>query len=69
MSKIARIAGAPANKRAGVMLHVHPGSKISKNSTLFEIHADNERKLDASIKFAKSNEAISMKRIILEKFS
>jgi len=69
LNKIARLAGAPANKKAGVMLKIEHGSKISKGQILFEIYSDNKRKLDVAYKFAKNNKVITMKRIILEKFS
>jgi len=69
LNKVARIAGAPANKKAGVMLQVEQGNKIGKNSVLFEIYGENKRKLEAAYNFAKRNQIISMKRIILEKFS
>jgi len=69
LNKVARMAGAPANSKAGVLLEVEPGDKISKNQVLFEIHAENKRKLDAAYNFAASNKLIEMQRIILEKFS
>ncbi|MCR4336165.1 MAG: AMP phosphorylase [archaeon] len=69
LNKVARLAGAPSHKKAGLMLNVEQGSKISKNSVLFIIHAENKRKLDVAYDFAKRNQIISLKRIILEKFS
>jgi AMP phosphorylase len=66
-SNIAREAGAPADKKAGVMLKVVEGSKIKKGDVLFEIYAENPRKLAAAKEFAQKNNAVEMERIILEK--
>ncbi|MCR4368533.1 MAG: thymidine phosphorylase, partial [archaeon] len=69
LNQIARAAGAPANKRAGIMLHVEIGSKISKGTVLWEVFAQNPRKLEAAIELAKNQQVISLKRIVMEKFS
>ncbi|MFH1391414.1 MAG: AMP phosphorylase [Candidatus Diapherotrites archaeon] len=69
LNKVARLAGAPSHKKAGLMLNVEQGNKISKNQVLFEIYAENKRKLEVAYDFAKRNQIVSLKRIILEKFS
>ncbi|PIN84885.1 MAG: AMP phosphorylase [Candidatus Diapherotrites archaeon CG11_big_fil_rev_8_21_14_0_20_37_9] len=69
MNKIARIAGAPANKTAGVMLKIEEGEKASKGQELFEVYSENERKLEAAYNFAKKNDPVELQRIILQKFS
>ncbi len=48
-AKIARIAGAPMDKRAGVDLFKKLGDKVSKDEPLFQIHAE----FPADFKFAK----------------
>ena len=68
-SNIAREAGAPADKKAGVLLKVEEGDKISKGDVIFEIYAENPRKLAAAKEFARKNGAVELEKIILEKIS
>ncbi|MCK5191322.1 MAG: thymidine phosphorylase family protein, partial [Methylococcales bacterium] len=49
-AKIARMAGAPMEKRAGVDLLKKMGDKVSKGEPLFQIHAE----FPADFKFAKN---------------
>lgn len=65
---ISRIAGCPGDKKAGVLLHVEPGDKVKTGNVLFEIFAENRRKLDLAYKFAVENLAVELEKIILEKF-
>ncbi|HIH16817.1 MAG TPA: thymidine phosphorylase, partial [Candidatus Diapherotrites archaeon] len=65
---IARIAGAPADKLAGVWLHVSAESKVKKGGCLFEIHAENKEKLGLAVKIAKTSPLIELERSIIEKF-
>ena len=46
ISKLARIAGAPKDKRAGVYLHYHIGSKMNKGDVMFTVYAENKRRLE-----------------------
>ena len=48
-AKIARIAGAPMDKKAGVDLLMKLGDKVSKGEPMFQIHAE----FPADFKFAK----------------
>lgn len=45
MSRIARIAGAPQDKEAGIYLHKHKRDKVKKNEILFSVHAKSRDKL------------------------
>ena len=49
MAKIARIAGCPDDKEAGIYLYRHKGDKVRKGEKLFTIYADTKDKL----KYAK----------------
>jgi AMP phosphorylase len=49
ISKIARLAGAPDDKGAGIYLYKHVGDKVEKGEKIFTIYAHNELEL----KFAK----------------
>jgi len=45
---IARVAGAPRDKGAGILLHRKKGERVEANEILFEIFADNQAKADRS---------------------
>ncbi len=68
LNRIARIAGAPADQKAGVRLLVSQGDKVRKNQGLFEIHAEDERKLSTSHEFALRNEPVELEKVVIGKF-
>lgn len=45
ISRLARIAGAPANKGAGIYLHKHMGVKVKKGEKIFTVYSDSRQKL------------------------
>ncbi len=63
---IARIAGAPADKEAGLYLYVEEGNILKKNQTLFRIFSKNKRKLKLALDYAKKNEIVELERNIIE---
>lgn len=65
MSKIARIAGAPRDKGAGVFLHKSRGNQVRKGEPIFTIYAESETKLDFAIKALEGLEPIEMRKILL----
>lgn len=54
VAQIAREAGAPKEKVAGVLLRRKLGDKVAKGDVLFEIYAKSSQKLDAAISLAES---------------
>ncbi len=68
LARIARSAGAPSDKGAGVFLHCEAGDKIQKGDVMFEIIAESESKLDFAIKVAHSIEAIELEKVVLREF-
>ncbi|MFH1332604.1 MAG: thymidine phosphorylase, partial [archaeon] len=58
IAKIARVAGAPKDKAAGLYLRVHNGTKIRQGKELFTIYAENKKRLDYAKKFAEKHEVI-----------
>ena len=66
LTKIARIAGAPANKTAGLIIHKLVGEKVCEGDLLITIYAENKEKLQAAETFAYKNIPFSFKRIILQ---
>jgi len=55
VTKVARLAGAPRNKHAGVYIHKHLKAVVKKGEVLFTIYSESERKLDEASKFALAN--------------
>jgi AMP phosphorylase len=51
--RIAREAGAPKEKGAGVVLHAKLGGSVHKNGILFEIYAERSSKLASALELAK----------------
>jgi AMP phosphorylase len=67
LTNIARAAGAPYDKKAGVLLHVDVGDNIKKGALLYEIFAENKRKLASAVKETKRNDGVELSRIIIKK--
>lgn len=67
ISKIARAAGAPNDKTAGVLLLCERGDKVAKGEPLFEIHSDSEAKLDFAIKALEGWEVAELEKTVLSR--
>lgn len=52
LSRVARMAGSPADKRAGIFLYKHLGDRVKKKEKLFTIYAETKEKLDYAKKIA-----------------
>ena len=65
VTKIARIAGGPANKLAGVLLNKMEGEKVVAGEVLFTIYAENEKKLENAFTYAGDRMPYTFKKIIL----
>ncbi len=67
ISTIARQAGAPSDKTAGVHLKVKRGDKYKVGDILFEIHSSSEGLLTSALKLAASDfQPIDTEKMILE---
>jgi AMP phosphorylase len=51
--QVARAAGAPKDKGAGIIIHKKIGDKVKKNDVLFEIYAEKTYKMNDALKLAK----------------
>lgn len=69
ISKIARAAGAPRDKGAGIVLHVEKGDKVGASDVLFEIIAESEARLDYAIKALNDSRPVELGRMVLGRFS
>jgi len=64
--ELARQAGCPFNKGAGVLLNVEPHENIIKGDVLYTIYAENKEKLSFAKKYAEKNSLIILENEILE---
>lgn len=65
IAKIARIAGAPRDKGAGVLLHRLRGDRVENGDKLFTIYAESDAKLDFALKALEDLEPIEMRKMLL----
>jgi AMP phosphorylase len=65
ISKIARLAGSPMDKGAGVYLHKLRGDKIRNGEPIFTIYAESSEKLSFAVKALKDLEPIEMRKMLL----
>jgi AMP phosphorylase len=69
INEIARAAGAPKDKGAGVRIFLKEGRKVEKGDPLLEIYAEHEAKLDDALSILKRNFPIKIEGMLLEKIS
>jgi AMP phosphorylase len=69
LSKIARAAGAPNDKAAGVLIIKERGDIVRRGDVLFEIHSDSETKLDFAIKALEGWEPVELRKVVLGSIS
>lgn len=65
ISKIARAAGAPRNRGAGVYLYRLKGDRVKPGDLLFDIHAESEAALDYAIKALDVWYPIELEKMLL----
>ncbi len=63
---IARVAGAPHDKKAGVKLHVKIGYRIKPGDPLFTIYSDSSTRLEEAVSLAKSLQPIEVGTMLLK---
>jgi len=67
ISKIARAAGAPKDKSAGLYLHVDIGNAVKKDQPLFTIYSKSGNKLQEAITLAEQLQPIRVGGVVLSK--
>jgi thymidine phosphorylase len=55
LARVAKLAGAPSAKAAGVEIHVKLGDAVDKGQPLFAIHAEARGELDYALAYATAN--------------
>ncbi len=68
INEIARAAGAPKDKGAGVYVHRKRGEVVKAGDPLLTIYAEKEWKLDNAIEVAMVKRPIEVSGVIIEKF-
>jgi thymidine phosphorylase len=58
INTLARIAGCPVDKFAGIYLHGHVKSKIHKGEPILTLYSENKNRLNAAIKYYKKEKPI-----------
>jgi AMP phosphorylase len=65
--QVARAAGAPKDKGAGIFLHITKGTKVERGTPLFDIYAESEYKLEQAVKQAKQFTPVQLEGMLLRK--
>ncbi len=68
VSRIARAAGAPKVKGAGIVLKVEHGDRIRKGEVVMELYSDSEASLDYALKVAAEVKPIELQKIVLGEY-
>ncbi|TAK47821.1 MAG: thymidine phosphorylase family protein [Xanthobacteraceae bacterium] len=55
IARVAKLAGAPEDKAAGIELHVRLGTRVERGQPLYTIHAEAAGELDYSLAYAAAN--------------
>ncbi|MFB6265619.1 MAG: AMP phosphorylase [Candidatus Nanohaloarchaea archaeon] len=61
VSEVARRAGAPKDKEAGIYLHKKVGDPVSRGEELFTVYSENRSKLDEAVEVAEEVEAVRVR--------
>ena len=68
ITTLARIAGAPYDKGAGVKLYVKRGHKVRKGEVLMEIYSNSSVRLEEAIKKVSELKPIAIEGMLLEMY-
>jgi len=66
--ELARIAGAPADKKAGVTIHKKMGERVKKGEPLISICSSSDWELESAVKDAKRQMPIVVEGMLLERY-
>ncbi len=65
--QLARTAGAPKDKGAGVLLHKKRGNRVGENEPVLTIYADNKAKLDMAVELSRKLDPVTVEGMIIAK--
>lgn len=55
LSRVAKLAGAPDDKAAGVELHVRLGAPVKRGEAVYTVHAESPGELDYALAYVATN--------------
>ena len=61
INNLARVAGSPADKSAGIYLYHHVGDAIKKGEKIVTIYSETSSRIDEAFRFYKENKPITIK--------
>ena len=64
---IARAAGSPKDKGAGMLFHISHGQKVKRGDILYEIFSESEYKLEQAVTLAKKLFPVKLEGMLLER--
>jgi thymidine phosphorylase len=59
IAKLAKLAGAPHAKAAGIALHRRAGADVIANEPLMTVHAEKRGELEYAMRYARANPDIT----------
>lgn len=66
IASVAKSAGAPHDKGAGILLHAKGGDPIKKGEKLFTIYSEKKHKLETAVKMARRLNPVTVEGMLLE---
>ncbi len=66
IAEIARAAGSPHCKGAGIVLSKKRGTKVMKDETIFTVYADHKDKLENAVAVIRNNPPMTVEGMVLE---
>ncbi|MHA1745711.1 MAG: AMP phosphorylase, partial [Promethearchaeota archaeon] len=67
VNRIAKLAGCPGNKAAGIEIEKKIGAKIKVGDVIFRIYASNQTALDAAMEYYNAHPPIGLGSMTIEK--
>lgn len=67
INQIAKLAGCPGDKKAGIEIEKKIGAKIQPGEVVFRIYASSQRALDAAVEYYNSHPPIGLGSMTIEK--
>ncbi len=69
IKRVARAAGAPVDKGAGILLFGKQGERVREGQPLFEIYAEKHTKLEEACTIARTNPPVSVESTLIKRIS
>ncbi|MBD3354278.1 MAG: thymidine phosphorylase, partial [Candidatus Lokiarchaeota archaeon] len=67
INRIAKIAGCPATKKAGIYIINKIGSKVKKGDVIFQIYSDSEKRLAEAVEYYNAHPPQQLGGMTIEK--